>query len=337
MRSADGDESNSAINRRTVVAAAGAALMAPRSAAARTPAEERPLYFPRGCRLGIRVPAGFYGDDRILNAQTCRLMFGEPLVAERDHNEDVWNCDHRDMALLNERRISETEDRRLFEWTRQAGDPNHSLRTLVVRVSDAAGEADWFGQLDITTEALGYATAEPSPWRGERERWQADIDAILASVTIRPALSVEEMLREHRMSMDLTGLHPHHFGNQLVISIAPPPTRGDRWVNDAYIQMSNAPLPFVGEDASRRRKEKAVAQGWKSFQLTDGPASEWSANGMIWFAGSQRVLTDTLFVRTMEGWGGNRVVKLVAFSRHADHSALDAALERVARSTRLDP
>ena len=283
-----------ALSRRTLLAVGGLSVVGP--VAAEAPASGAPLYFPAGCRLGIRKPAELQplaGDTRNLLSpdHTFRVDFWEPPAFGGAEDSDVWNHRLDRVTLLSEQTVSPGEQRRLFERSEFAGDADHSWFTLVVRTTDALGRPDWFGQLFLITKLMTHSTSA-------RARWRETIEAIVASVTVRPALSVTEMLAEHRIAMDLTGLHPHHFGNKLVVSMAPPSTAAERWENDCYISMPKPPVelssPWDGTAVSKEARKFAASlrkslRPWTKF----GPITEWISNGLLWLAEPEQPISGT--------------------------------------------
>ena len=280
--------------------------------------------------------ASLTGDPRNLLApdHTFQILFWELPVLGEPYDADHWDDRPNRVKLLWETSVSPTEQRRLFEMTDFAGNANHSWLTFLVRTTDPRGRPDWIGRLHLITQPMGDG-------RGERARWREAIEAVVASATVRPALSVAEMLAEHGIAMDLSGLHPHHFGKKLVISLAPPRTIADRWTNDCYISMSDPPrgLPFPFDDNrdSKEGREMMDLIRQAARATTHGPVSEWTSNGIEWFAETEHPLADTgVHVRGVQGLG-RRHISLTSFCRHADRRAIGAALDRVARSVRLDP
>lgn len=325
-----------ALNRRTFLAVGGLAVTGP--GAAQPSASGAALYFPAGCRLGIRKPADLEplaGDARNLLSSdyTFQVLFWETLALGGAEDSDVWNDRPHRVVLQSEQTVSPGEQRRLYELSDFAGNADHSWFTFVVRTNDTLGRPDWFGRLFLITKLMTHST-------GARARWRATIDAIVASVTLRPALSVTEMLAEHRIAMDLTGLHPHHFGNKLIVGLAPPRTAGERRTNDCYIAMEEPPTP-LSWDKEPTPEEAAAAvaaykAGFRSFGR--GPYTEWTSNGIDWIAESERPLggTDT-HLRAAQGVGRRSVIKLQSYCSRSNRAEIGTALERIARSVVLLP
>lgn len=322
--------------RRRTLLVTGLAAMSARGATAAEPSGG--LYFPPGCRLGIQKPDGMApltGDPRNLlhPDHSFQILFWELPVLGEPYDADHWNDRPNRVKLLSQTTVSSTE-RRLFEMTDFAGDANHSWLTFLVRTTDARGRPDWFGRLHLITRPMGGSS-------GERVRWRETIDAVVGSVTVRPALSVAEMLVEHGIAMDLSGLYPHQFGAKLVVSLTPPRTLAERWTNDCYISMSDPPktLPFPwdgNQDSDEGRQVMALTRQ-AARATTHGPVSEFTSNGIDWFVETEHPLAGTgVHVREAQGLG-RREISLTSFCRHADRSAIGAALERVARSVRFEP
>jgi hypothetical protein len=328
-----------ALTRRTLLAVGGLAVVDP--VAAEPAASGAPLYVPAGCRLGIRKPAELEplaGDARNLLSpdHTFRVHFWEPPAFGGAEDGDVWNHRPDRVTLLSEQTVSAGEQRRLFEMSDFAGDANHSWFTLVVRTIDARGRPDWFGRLFLITKPMARSTSE-------RARWRETIEALVASVTVRPALSVAEMLAEHRITMDLTGLHPHHFGNKLVVSMVPPSTAAGRWTNNCHISMPKPPVELPsswdGNGASKEARQFAASlrkslRPWTKF----GPIKEWISNGILWLAEPEHPISGTnLHVRGVKGYGPRRMIEFTSHCSRSDRAEIGAALERIARSVVLLP
>lgn len=293
------------------------------------------VHVPAGCRLGFRKPGSMnpVPHDRNLHARDLHVVVGEPPVLGGSYDRQVWGgARHDDAILLREERISPREERRFFERGSFAGHPDISWFTLVVRVTDGVGETEWFGQLDFQTSASDA-----------RARARDMMEAIVASVTVRPALSVTEMLREHGIGADLTGLHVHHFGDKLTASLRAPTSLGERWTNRNYISMPAPPAPFLSteaeEDTRRALREAAVDQARALLAPYGayGPISEWTSNGIVWFAPAMHPLSGTkTFARNLEGYGSSRHIRLTGFCEADERETMDGVCERLARSMTLD-
>lgn len=312
--------------------------MASRGTAAADPSVPG-LYFPPGCRLGIKKPDGMApltGDPRNLlyPDHTFQILFWELPVLGEPYDSDHWDDRPNRVKLLSETSGSPSEQRRLFEMTDFAGNANHSWFTFLVRTTDALGRPDWIGRLHLITRPMGGSS-------GERARWRDTIDAVVASVTVRPVLSVAEMLAEHGIAMDLTRLYPHHFGAKLVVSLAPPRTLAERWTNDCYISMSDPPkglpFPFDRDRESKEGREMMTLLREAARATTHGPVSEFTSSGIDWFVETEHPLAGTgVHARRAQGLG-RRDISLTSFCRHADRRAIGEALDRVVRSVRFEP
>lgn len=301
--------------------------------AARPAAGGTPLYFPAGSRLGIRKPdelEPLADDTRNLMSSdfTFQVMFWETLALGGGADRDIWNDRPRTVTLLSEQTLSGGEQRRVFEHSDFAGNADHSWFTFVVRTNDAEGRPEWFSRLFLVTKPMLEST-------GARARWRETIEAIVASATLRSALSVAEMLAEHGIAMDLAGLHPHHFGDKLIVSLAPPETPGARWTNDCYIAMEAPPARlFQNEDSAPDEAAATIAAYQASFRaITPRPHAEWTSNGIDWIvAGEWQIAGIDTHVREVQGVGHGRVIKLKSYCRRSDRAGIGAALERVAHS-----
>ena len=292
-----------------------------------------PIFFPAGSRLGIRKPAELEPlaeDTRNLVSSdfTFHVMFWETLALGGAYDNDVWNDRPNDVELLFEQAVSPAEQRRFFEHTTFKNDADHSWFNLVVRTNDAAGRPDWFGRVTFMTKLMTQST-------GARARWRETIEAIVASVTLRPPLSVSEMLAEHRLAMDLTGLHPHHFGDKLIIGLSPPATPGERRINDCYIAMEQPPASLFW-DRSPTAEELAatIAEYQAGYRLLKhDPYTQWTSNDIHWLLETEWPLegTDT-HMRGAQGVSRQGVIELKSYCRRPDRAEIGAVLERVARS-----
>lgn len=296
-------------------------------------------YFPPGHRLGIRKPDGMApltGDPCNLLSpdQSFQILFWDLPALGGASDFDWWNDRPNRVTLLSEQTVSPAEQRRLFELAEFAGDRDHSWFTFLARTTDALGRPDWFGRLHLITSTMAR-----SP--GARARWRETIAAVVASAIVRPSLSVPEMLAEHRVAMDLAGLHPHHFGSKLIASLKPPRNLAERWTKDGYIAMEEPParLPYPWTaDPAPDAVAAAVASHKAAFRsMGRTPYAEWTSNEVDWIVEAEQPLMDTgVHAREAQGFGRTRMIKLRSYRRDPDRSGVAAALERVARSVRLD-
>ncbi|MGU3496279.1 hypothetical protein ACLBXM_19740 [Xanthobacteraceae bacterium A53D] len=305
-----------------------------------SPAAASDLYFAPGSRLGFRKPdllQPLTRNARNLLApdHTFQVMIWETLSLGPDADGDTWNDRPNNVKVLWERSAAPGETHRLMERTMFAGNTHYSWFTFMVRKQERPGTADWYGRLTLMTQPLGL---EPDSGPGIRARWQETMEAIVASVHVRPALSVHEMLAEHGLAMDFSGLFPHHYGDKIVASLAPPRRDVERWTNDCHIAMHNPPAPLpLDDEASPSERATVLAESKGHFRaMKREPYTAFVSNEIDWQIEAEWPLEGTgLHVRSAQGLSRRGVLELRSYCRSPDRSRINAALDHVARSVRL--
>src|SRR5262249_55473170 len=160
----------------------------------------------------------------------------------------LWEQDGRH-TLVASGAFSPAIQYRRFRDQRYGNDPNYGADRLVYR------DDRWIGQITVSTSTLGSpALAIPG---GQIARWQPVIDALIASITVRPTPPVADALAEFRMSLAVDGLHPRFAGDQLVLSLAPPKTPQETaGIDGAYISIPE--LSLLGLLGSSQAREQAT-------------------------------------------------------------------------------
>lgn len=187
------------LSRRDVIAATLATVTAGMPARAQEPRSST-LYFVPGGRIGFQRPATIkpLSDSWHLPSKdhTFEVRATEALRIDAEWDDRMWQPD--DHALVAAGYLSPGIERRHFRSTRYGRSADYRADTHVFR------DDRWIGKITVSTSTLG----SPLLANGQIARWRDVIDALVASLTVRPSPPVSEALAELRVQLTLEGLNP---------------------------------------------------------------------------------------------------------------------------------
>lgn len=286
------------------------------------------MYFVPGGRIGFQRPAAITPRTNswhlLSSDQTFQVEVREALRIDADWDDRMWEPARH--VLIASGFVSPGIEHRYFRDQRYERDADYSADTHVLR------DDHWIGQITVSTSTLGSRFL--SVPGGQIARWRGVIDALVASVTVRPSPSASEALAELRVYLTLEGLNPRLVGNQLILSLAPPATPLEAsGVKGSYILLSQLSLLPLGRP---EELEQSANAAFATYQ--ESPGSRVIAGphcrGVV-LRENRLTGDDHAFSTSVMAFGRTRQLKLTAFYNGGDRDRILQALERVVFSLSL--
>jgi len=310
------------LSRRDVIGAMAAGLVLGREAHAVEGLVDT-MYLVPGGRIGFRRPP----ENKPLNDtwhllsgdQTLRVQVRESLRIDADWDARIWNPD-RTVLVASGAHVPGIDYRR-FRDTRYEGSIDYSAEIYALR------DDRWIGHVQASTSTLGARLSVPG---GQIARWRAVVDALLASITVRPTPTVAQALSEHRVGLTLDSFNPRLVGDELILSVTPPKTLEDmRGIGVTHISVSQLSLrPVLAVDQIDLAFD--IHRRLPGSRVIMGP----SCRGVL-LAESRLGNTDPTFATDLVAFAHTRQLKFQAFYSDADRAATVRALEQVFSSLSL--
>ncbi len=287
------------------------------------------MYFVPGGRIGFQRPEAIktWKNSWHLHSSdhTLQVEVREALRIDTDWDDRMWEPDRH--GLVASGFLSPGIEHRHFRDRRYEDDADYGADTHVLR------DDRWIGQVRVSTSTLGSPIL--SVPGGQIARWQGVIDALLASLTVRPALPAAEALAELRVHLTLEGLNPRLVGDQLVLSLVPPTTPQEiSGVTGSYISLPQLALLPLGRPEELEQATNAAFGIYQRFPGSRVIAGS-HCRGVV--LREQRLTDgdDPVFSTTVMAFGRTRELKLTAFYDGGDRDRVLQALERVVPSLSL--
>src|SRR5262249_23518422 len=147
------------------------------------------MYFVPGGRIGFKQPQEIKPLNNtwhLLSAdQTLRVQVRESLRIDADWDAHIWDPDRT--VLVASGAHAPGIEYRQFRDTRYEGSIDYSAEIYALR------DDRWIGHIQISTSTLGSRLSVPG---GQIARWRPVIDALFASLTVRPTPAIAQALTE---------------------------------------------------------------------------------------------------------------------------------------------
>jgi hypothetical protein len=310
------------LSRRDFIAAMAATVATGMPARAQGP-DGPTMYFVPGGRIGFQRPAAikpWKSSWHLLSLDhTLQVEVREALRIDPDWDDRLWQPERH--VLVASGVLSPGIEHRRFRDQRYGRDADYGADTHVLR------DDHWIGQIRVSTSTLG-STAVSVPG-GQVARWQGAIDALVASLTVRPPPSASEAVVELRVNLTLDGLNPRLVGDQLILSLAPPTTPQEAsGVTGSYISLAQLSLLPLGGFA---QLEQATNASFAIYQRSPGSRVIVGAycRGVVLRENRLTDGEDAVFSTTVMAFGRTRELKLSAFYNGGDRSQMLRGLEQV--------
>jgi len=313
------------LSRRDVVAGIAAAMTAGMPARAEV-AESSDIYFVPGGRIGFQRPADITPRTStwhlLSSDQTLQVEVREALRIDADWDDRIWQPDRHVLVAFDF--LSPGIEHRHFHDQRSGHDADYGADTHVFR------DDHWIGQIWVSTSTLGSPFL--STPGGQIARWKGVMDALVASLTIRPSPPVPQALAELRVDLSVESLNPRFVGDQLVLSLLPPATpqevSGIRGSHILLPQLSLSPAGRPEQLEQAANEAFAIYQGMTGTRVISGP----NCRAVVLHENRS---SDDNFATTVMAFGRTRQLKLTAFYNAGDRGQMLQTLERVVLSLRL--
>lgn len=300
------DERRGGPTRRNVLAAGAGALMLPlggRAAHAATGSGEDGIYHAPGGRIGLRKPAGIdaWNDSWILASQdgTLNVYIREGLRFARRYGNPLWDQYGQQKLPTPSREVAGFEAVE-YRDPNYDGSEDYQSRTLVLR------DDVWIGAVNAVNSNLGGQNMVPG---GQNARWRETVDAVLASVVVRPAPTPEAAMTELGVHLDAKDLNPRVVGGTLILSLYEPRGQIELWgANHPVIRTTPLTALPLGEARDRtadidQYRPTALKSG--KFDFLEGP----HCRAVVW--PEMNVLPD-LFTTKLDCFSPTRHVEFTA-------------------------
>ena len=299
------------------------------------PAGEDVRFVPGG-RIGFKLSAQLRPHANrwhlLVPDQTFEVFVSERLRLGRDWDGFIWEQDGRH-ALIASDRIAGGVERRRFRDQRFGNSIDFAAEVYAFR------DADWLGQIRLSTRVLSAIAAPKSPASGGQvARWRGTMEEIVGSVAIRPALTVPAALAEFQLDLTVDGLYPRLSGPHLFLSVEPPRTAlAQIGFETSHILLSDlAILPLA------RSGDMAQANNEYFGKLRDMPGSRVvlgrSCRAVVRAETPPASSNSPAFVSYADAFGRSRSLHLTAVYGAADRGRILQALDQVLMSLSLpDP
>ncbi len=232
------------------------------------------MYFVPGGRIGIKQPAEIKvvsNSWALLSADhTLMVDVRETIRLSADDDAYFWDMDKWD-AIKQTQRVEPGFSLPGFEVRRfhdlgYGADLDYMAETLVVR------DATWMGEVKVTTGDHGGLTKYPG---GHVARWSPLMEAVFASIQVRPQLPVADALAELGISLDTNGLNPRLIGPRLLLSLYVPASALESWAsNRPHISLDNVssfmPPASPGEDEKFISEMFAITRKTRGAKVIQG-------------------------------------------------------------------
>jgi hypothetical protein len=312
------------LTRRDVLAAAAsaAALAIPLRAHGEEGAANA-MYFVPGGRIGFKRLAELMplaSSWHLLSRDhTLQVEVDEALRIDAEWDGRMWDQDDRHVLVASGTAAPGFDFRR-FRDQRYGNDANYGADVQVLR------DERWIGQVRVSTSTLGSRLL--SIPGGQIARWRGVIDAILASITVRPSLAVSQALAEHRMSMALDGLNARLHGDQLILSLAPPQSPAEAaGITGSYISAPKLSMLPLGSPESLEEANNAAFDIYRKLPGSRAVTGSYS-RGVVLNENTVDESGDPVFATTLMAFSRTRQLKMTAFYSRTDRERLLQALER---------
>ncbi len=230
--------------------------------------------FVPGGRIGIKRPSEIrvYSNAWTLLSADHTLMVDvrETIRLSADDDAYVWDMDQWDTTKKTKRVESSLSlhgfEVRRFRDLGYGADLDYMAETMVVR------DATWMGEVKVTTGDHGGLTKHPGR---QVARWTPLMEAVFASIQVRPQLLVTEALDEFGISLDTNGLNPRLIGTNLLLSLYVPVSPLERWgSNQPHISLDNLSNvvmhPAPGEAETFNNEMFALTRKTRGAQVIKG-------------------------------------------------------------------
>jgi hypothetical protein len=222
----------------------------------------------RDGRIGIKQPDEIKvvsNSWTLLSADhTLMVDVRETIRLGTDDDAYFWDRDEWD-PIKSTQRIEPGLSLPGFEVRRfrdlgYGADLDYVAETMVVR------DATWMSEVKVTTGDHGGLTKYPG---GHVARWSPLMEAVFASIQVRPQLPVADALAELGISLDTNGLNPRLIGTNLLLSLYVPASPLELWAsNRPHISLDD--LPSFRPPASPEEDEKFNSEIFAIARATPG-------------------------------------------------------------------
>jgi hypothetical protein len=280
------------------------------------------MYFVPGGRIGFKQPPAIKPLNNTWHLlsvdQTLQVQVSEAPRIDAYWDARFWDPDRA--VLVTSGSHAPGMDYRRFRDTRYEGSIDYSAEIYALR------DNRWIGKVQVSTSTLGSRLSVPG---GQIARWRPVIDALLASITVRPTPTVPQALSESRVGLTVDSFNPRFVGDDLILSLAPPKTVEDMLgIGVSNILVSQLSLRPVSADQ--------IDTVFDLHRLLPGSRviMSPSCRGVVQ-AETKLGDTDPTHTTNLMAFGRTRLLKFQAFYSDADRVAILQALEQVFSSLSL--